>query len=74
MLASGLTWATGALSPTAAYATKTIPVCSNTQLEVAVAWGPGAAAGSIGVPFIIANTGKTSCRLKGYPKLGKSAA
>lgn len=69
MLASGLTWASGALSPSAASAAKTVPVCSNTQLEVAVAESPGAAAGHIGIPFIIANTGKTSCRLKGYPKV-----
>jgi len=70
MLASGLTWASGTLSPSAASASKTVPVCANTQLEVAVAWGPGAAAGNIGVPFIIANTSKTSCTLEGYPKLG----
>jgi hypothetical protein len=70
MVASGLTWATSALSPTAAYAMKKVPVCANTQLEVAVGDSPGAAAGNIGIPFIIANTGKTTCTLKGYPKLG----
>ena len=43
--------------------------CSYRQLEVAVAWGPGAAAGNVGFPFIIANIGKSTCTLGGYPKL-----
>jgi len=34
-----------------------------------VAWGPGAAAGNIGIPFIIANISKSTCTLHGYPKL-----
>ena len=49
--------------------TRVIPTCSARQLEVAVAWGPDAAAGHIGVPFIIVNTSRTACSLKGYPKL-----
>jgi hypothetical protein len=52
-----------------ASASKAIPVCSYRQLEVAVAWGPGAAAGSVGIPFIIASTSKSTCTLIGYPKL-----
>jgi hypothetical protein len=36
---------------------------------VGVAWGPGAAAGNIGIPFIIANISKSTCSLSGYPKL-----
>jgi hypothetical protein len=70
MVISGFTWAASALSPSAAYASSAARVCSNTQLEVAVAESPGAAAGHIGIPFIIANIGKTACTLKGYPKLG----
>jgi len=46
----------------------TVPKCSYRQLELAVAWGPGAAAGNLGIPFIIANTSRTSCSLEGYPK------
>ena len=69
VVASGLGGAATVFSPTNASASTPIPVCLNSHLEVAVAWGPGAAAGNIGVPFIIANTGKTSCRLEGYPKL-----
>lgn len=34
-----------------------------------VAWGPGAAAGNVGIPFIIANVSKSTCTLSGYPKL-----
>lgn len=52
-----------------AIASKSIPVCSYSQLEVAVAWGPGAAAGNIGIPFIIANISRSACTLHGYPKL-----
>jgi hypothetical protein len=58
----------GFAEPTTASA-KSIPTCSSAQLEVAVAWGPGAAAGHIGVPFIIANDGTSACSLEGYPKL-----
>jgi hypothetical protein len=46
-----------------------IRACTYSQLEVAVAWGPGAAAGHIGIPFLIANTGKSACSLEGYPTL-----
>jgi hypothetical protein len=49
-----------------------VPICSWSQLEVAVAWGPGAAAGNLGIPFIIANVSKSSCTLSGYPKLSFS--
>jgi hypothetical protein len=60
---------TGFALPTVASATKTIPTCLNTQLEVAVAWGPGGFAGNDGGPFIIDNIGKSTCTLDGYPKL-----
>jgi hypothetical protein len=70
LVISSFTWATSVLSPTAVSASTAVRVCSNTQLEVAVAESPGAAAGHIGIPFIIANTAKTACTLKGYPKLG----
>jgi Protein of unknown function (DUF4232) len=43
--------------------------CSYRQLELAVAWGPGAAAGNLGIPFLIANTSRSACSLQGYPKL-----
>jgi hypothetical protein len=56
-------------TPTPALATTVIPICTWSQLEVAVAWGPGAAAGNIGIPFIIANISKATCSLSGYPKL-----
>lgn len=52
-----------------AIATTSFPTCAWSQLEVAVAWGPGAAAGNIGIPFIIANISKSTCTLIGYPKL-----
>jgi hypothetical protein len=68
LLASLLSAAPLAASPVAS-ATTVIPTCSYRQLEVAVAWGPGAAAGNNGIPFIIINISKTACSLKGYPKL-----
>lgn len=44
--------------------------CRYAQLEVAVSWGPGAAAGHIAVPFIIANISQSTCYLPaGYPSL-----
>jgi hypothetical protein len=52
-----------------ALATGAVPTCSYSQLEVAVAWGPGAAAGNNGIPFIIANISKSTCTLSGYPRL-----
>jgi len=55
-----------------AVASKVIPVCSYRQLEMAVAEGPGAAAGNIGIPFLIANISKSTCSLHGYPKLSFS--
>ena len=62
MLSSGAT-------STVASASKMIPTCSQHQLEVAVASIPGVAAGNIGIPFIIANISKSTCSMKGYPKL-----
>jgi hypothetical protein len=38
-------------------------------LEVAAGWGPGGFAGNVGIPFVIINTGKTSCTLEGHPRL-----
>lgn len=52
-----------------AFGSDPISKCSYRQLEVAVAWGPGAAAGNEGIPFIIANISKSTCTLSGYPKL-----
>lgn len=52
-----------------ALASNTIPTCSFRQIEVAAAWGPGAAAGNIGVPFFIVNVSRSACTLAGYPKL-----
>lgn len=69
MLMSLLTLTSALTVSTAASASTTFPRCSYNQLEVAVAWGPGAAAGHIGIPFIIANVSKSACTLKGYPKL-----
>lgn len=43
------------------------PTCSAHQLAPALVWGPGAAAGNIGVPFLIVNTSRTSCAPEGYP-------
>ncbi|MFI5035591.1 MAG: DUF4232 domain-containing protein [Acidimicrobiales bacterium] len=54
-------------STTYAAASGQIPTCSFGQLEVAVAWGPGAAAGNLGIPFLIANRSKSTCSLEGYP-------
>ena len=48
---------------------KVVPECSYDQLEVGVVSGSGAAAGNIGVPFLIANISKTTCTLRGYPRL-----
>jgi hypothetical protein len=54
-------------SPSAAAAP--VPECYHSQLEVAVAWGLPPAAGTNGIPFLIANTGKSACRIEGYPHL-----
>jgi uncharacterized membrane protein len=56
-------------SHSVASATASTPTCKSTQLQVAVAWGPGAAAGNLGEPFIIINTSNSSCSLMGYPTL-----
>lgn len=45
------------------------PTCTYSQLEVAVAAGPGGNAGNVGIPFIIANTGRATCSLVGHPRL-----
>jgi len=58
--------AVGAAAPRAASA---VPTCAYSQLEVAVAWGPGDAGGHYGIPFIIANISPTACSLLGYPAL-----
>jgi hypothetical protein len=68
MLLSGVATSTVLTEVTTA-AANAIPECSYNQLEVAVAWGPGAAAGHIGIPFIVANISKSTCTLQGYPKL-----
>src|ERR1700733_4850441 len=57
------------LTATSSALATTVTTCSYRQLEVAVAWGPGAAAGNVGIPFLIANVSKTTCTLEGYPKL-----
>jgi len=57
------------IMPEIATASSVPPTCSYNQLEVAVAWGPGAAAGNVGIPFIIVNMSKSACTLKGYPRL-----
>jgi hypothetical protein len=72
MLLSGFTLSSAFTASTISAASKVVPTCSYNQLEIAVAWGPGAAAGHIGIPFIIANTSKSACSLKGYPKLAFS--
>lgn len=48
-------------------AASTVPTCRPHQLEVAVAWGPGAAAGNLGIPFLVVNTSRSACSLRGYP-------
>lgn len=53
----------------ASAASRRVPTCFHDQLEVAVAWDVPPAAGSNGIPFIIANTSKTTCSVEGYPKL-----
>jgi Domain of unknown function (DUF4232) len=54
-----------------ASASTVTPSCTFSQLEVAVGSGSGAfsAAGSHGIPFLIVNTSRSSCTLKGYPQL-----
>jgi hypothetical protein len=52
-----------------AAAVRKVLTCFHNQLEVAVAWALLPAAGSNGVPFIIANTGTSACSIEGYPKL-----
>jgi hypothetical protein len=53
---------------TSAMAAKATPVCSFSELEVAVS-SPTADMGSVGMAFIIANTSKATCTLRGYPRL-----
>jgi len=50
----------------------TVPTCFHNQLVVAVAWDEPPAAGSNGIPFLIANISKTSCSIDGFPKLNIS--
>jgi hypothetical protein len=53
-----------------------IATCSSSQLTVAVASDSGAyaAAGNHGFPFIIINTSKSVCSLRGYPRISFSPA
>jgi hypothetical protein len=69
LLIASLMSAVPLTASTVASATSEIPTCSYRQLEVAVAWGPGAAAGNLGIPFIIINISRSTCSLKGYPRL-----
>jgi hypothetical protein len=69
MLMSGLTFVSSSIDHTIASASTAIPTCFNNQLEMAVAWGPGAAAGNVGIPFLIINISKSACAVRGYPKL-----
>jgi hypothetical protein len=48
---------------------RVVPTCFHNQLEVAVAWDEPPAMGSNGIPFIIANTSKSSCSIEGFPGL-----
>jgi hypothetical protein len=57
------------IMPETATASSVPPTCRNNQLEVAVGFGPGPAAGNAGIPFIIVNVSGSDCTLKGYPKL-----
>lgn len=52
-----------------ASASPALRTCTYSQLVVAAGWGPGGFAGNEGIPFVIINTGKTSCSLEGRPKL-----
>jgi hypothetical protein len=74
LICSGFTLPFTITSLTTASASTTVRTCSYRQLEVGVAWGPGAAAGHIGIPFIIANTSKSTCSLEGFPKLNFGSA
>lgn len=58
-------------STSVASASTVVPTCSSSQLAVAVASSSGgyAAAGNEGIPFIIVNISKSTCSLKGYPRL-----
>jgi hypothetical protein len=51
--------------PAAAVAT-TVPSCSTRQLSVRLGSGQGAA-GSVYAPLVFTNTGRSSCRMTGYP-------
>lgn len=71
---SGTTSTTTTASPssssttTTSTAAATASTCQSSQLKVTEAKG-GAAAGTIEVPFSIANTGSQPCSLDGYPTL-----
>jgi hypothetical protein len=67
VLMSGLV----AMSPAVYGSAAAISTCSSSQLTVAVASDSGAysAAGNHGFPLIIVNTSKSTCRLKGYPRI-----
>jgi hypothetical protein len=57
------------LSSAPTSASSALRECSYGQLEVGIASGPGGAAGTESSQFLIANTGKQTCTLKGYPTL-----
>lgn len=58
-------------SSSIASASSDVSSCAASQLAVAVASSSGAyfAAGNVGIPFVIINISKTTCSLKGYPRL-----
>jgi hypothetical protein len=58
-----------ALDQIRATAGVSISRCAFGKLEVASAWGPGAAAGSFGLPFVVVNTSHSACYLDGFPKI-----
>jgi hypothetical protein len=60
---------TGAWTAASASASTALRTCAYSQLVVAAGWGPGGFAGNLGIPFVIINTGKTSCTLEGRPRL-----
>lgn len=58
---------TSTSTTTTTLAPTTPSTCQNTELQVTQVSGGGAAAGTIELPFTIANTGASTCVLDGYP-------
>jgi hypothetical protein len=58
-------------SSSIASASSDMSPCAANHLAVAVVSSSGAyfAAGNVGIPFVIINIGKSTCSLKGYPRL-----